>query len=347
MKQINENQAIELLNDYLQKFNNGDHTIRNVMFFFEAKDKRAFNCPFIMEWIEDNNLSLEYIPCPSRLDDKTYIYEEKLVKKYMLNKDILWGVAMNDYKFFEEHLPIIRPILERRKLITYPNNKEIDLSSTKMFLATAFIDDLGNNISLDSIIDCFETYQVIKCHDRKACKINGLKYPASDVLTARTSTLCRSMACTLINREPCSMKQEEIWLKFFPDKKCAYCGKPASHLDHLYPLIIDRKPTGYGTDPGNLAPCCTKCNQSKGNLSFEEFMRSEKCEHIVTDGKDLQTSIEKRINNIKAFQRALPPRTFKVTHELLKEWDDILKSLDESLKSAKKRVLHIKETFLK
>jgi len=161
MKQINEKQVINILNDYLQKHKDGDHTIRNVMFFFKTKDKRAYNCPFIMNWIEENKLSLEYIPAPSKYDDKTYIYQEYLVNKYLLNKDILWGEAINKYQFFEEHLPIIRPILEKRRLITYPDNKEIDLSSTIMFIATAFIDDLGGNISLDSIIDCFETYQVI------------------------------------------------------------------------------------------------------------------------------------------------------------------------------------------
>ena len=161
MKQIDEKQAIEILNDYLEKYKNGDRSIRNVKFFFKAKDKRAYNCPFIMNWVEENKLSLEYIPAPSNFGNNTYAYQEYLVNKYLLNKDILWGEAMNNYKFFEEHLPVMRPILEKRKLITYPDNKEIDLSSTIMFIATAFIDDLGGNISLDSIIDCFETYQVI------------------------------------------------------------------------------------------------------------------------------------------------------------------------------------------
>ena len=31
-----------------------------------------------------------------------------------------------------------------------------------------------------------------------ACKINGFKYPAADQIGGRTSTICRSMACTLL-----------------------------------------------------------------------------------------------------------------------------------------------------
>lgn len=182
---------------------------------------------------------------------------------------------------------------------------------------------------------------------RKACKINGLKYPASDILTARTSTICRSMACTIINREPCSKEQEEIWLRFFKNGTCAYCGKPATHLDYLYPLIKDRKPTGYGTDPGNLVPCCNKCNQPKGNLHYEEFMRSDKCKHVCEDGKDLKTSIEDRINNINEFQKALPPKTFKITPDLLNEWEKLLNQFDTALKEANDKLLSLKEKIYK
>ena len=57
---------------------------------------------------------------------------------------------------------------------------------------------------------------------RPACKINDLIYPASDKITSRISTLCRSMACTLMKREACSPQVEKEWMQFFPDKTCAY-----------------------------------------------------------------------------------------------------------------------------
>lgn len=182
---------------------------------------------------------------------------------------------------------------------------------------------------------------------KKSCNIGGLKYPASDTLTARTSTLCRSMACTLIKREPCTAEEEQKWLQFFPNKTCAYCGKPATHLDHLYPLIINRKPTGYGTYPGNLVPCCSQCNQSKGNLGFEEFMTSDKCEHIAIENSSLSTSIEKRIENIKKFQSVFKPRRFIVTDSLLEEWNRILNDFDTSLETAKNKLLMFQKEIYK
>ena len=115
---------------------------------------------------------------------------------------------------------------------------------------------------------------------RSACKINGLKYPASDKISSRISTICRSMASTLMHRNPCSVEEFEKWKKFFPDNECAYCGKRATHLDHLHSLVKDERPTGYGTDAANLVPCCTECNQPKSNMDWEDFMRSEKCHHI-------------------------------------------------------------------
>ncbi len=60
---------------------------------------------------------------------------------------------------------------------------------------------------------------------RSACRINGIKYPTSDLIANRTSTICRSMASTMLIREPCFPTEEKQWIQFFPDKTCAYCGK--------------------------------------------------------------------------------------------------------------------------
>jgi len=45
----------------------------------------------------------------------------------------------------------------------------------------------------------------------------------------------------------------------------AYCGSIASEWDHLRPLVMKQKPTGYISEIHNLVPSCGKCNQSKGN----------------------------------------------------------------------------------
>lgn len=55
---------------------------------------------------------------------------------------------------------------------------------------------------------------------------------------------------------------------------CAYCGNPYTEWDHFYPLIKDKKPTGYISEIHNLVPACGKCNQSKGNKHWKTWMLS-------------------------------------------------------------------------
>lgn len=178
---------------------------------------------------------------------------------------------------------------------------------------------------------------------RPACKINGFKYPAADQISGRTSTICRSMACTLLCREACSPDQEKEWMKFFPEKTCAYCGKKATHLDHLYAFIVDRMPTGYGTEPANLVPCCTECNQPKGNMHWEDFMRSNNCNHIGDDDTTSKDAMENRIEIIKRFQKSMPAKKVDIDSETLKKWNSLLNEFDDMLKKAQGLLLEIKE----
>ena len=52
--------------------------------------------------------------------------------------------------------------------------------------------------------------------------------------------------------------------------RCAYCGDKASDWDHLRPLVVKRRPTGFISEIANLVPACGKCNQSKGNSPWRE-----------------------------------------------------------------------------
>lgn len=55
---------------------------------------------------------------------------------------------------------------------------------------------------------------------------------------------------------------------------CAYCGSIASEWDHLRPLVMKQKPTGYISEIHNLVPSCGKCNQSKGNKEWRVWIQS-------------------------------------------------------------------------
>jgi hypothetical protein len=56
--------------------------------------------------------------------------------------------------------------------------------------------------------------------------------------------------------------------------RCAYCGDPRTEWDHFRPIVKGRQPTGYITEIANLVPACGKCNQSKGNKNWKEWMLS-------------------------------------------------------------------------
>lgn len=181
---------------------------------------------------------------------------------------------------------------------------------------------------------------------RSNCSIGGLKYPSSDQISGRSSTICRSMACTMLERIACSPEDEAKWMTFFRGDTCAYCGKKATHLDHLYPLVIDRKPTGYGTEPANLVPCCSNCNQPKGNMEWEVFMRSDMCEHTIDpELGSVEESKEKRIQTIREFQQQMPPKKVEFSEELLQKWASLLEDFDNKLKEANDALLKWKEAI--
>ena len=98
-------------------------------------------------------------------------------------------------------------------------------------------------------------------------KLYGKDYPSADKIWSRTSTIARSMASTLM---PIVKPEDNI--SSWDDNKCVYCGGNANHLDHLYPLVENKYPSGYCTEPINLVPCCGNCNQSKGAKYWYDYM---------------------------------------------------------------------------
>jgi hypothetical protein len=89
------------------------------------------------------------------------------------------------------------------------------------------------------------------------------------------------------------------------DLRCAYCGDPNTEWDHLRPLIVGQRPTGYISEIQNLVPACSKCNQSKGNKPWREWMRSKAPQSPQARGVP---GIEERIARLEAFERWGSPR---------------------------------------
>ena len=100
-------------------------------------------------------------------------------------------------------------------------------------------------------------------------KLYGKQYPSADKIWSRTSTVARSMASTLM---PIVKPEKYSFSQLESGDKCVYCGAKANHLDHLYPLVEKKYPSGYYTEPVNLVPCCGNCNQSKGAKYWYDYM---------------------------------------------------------------------------
>lgn len=56
--------------------------------------------------------------------------------------------------------------------------------------------------------------------------------------------------------------------------ECIYCGSKYTEWDHLRPLVLNKRPTGYISEIQNLVPSCGKCNQSKGNKEWHLWISS-------------------------------------------------------------------------
>jgi len=54
--------------------------------------------------------------------------------------------------------------------------------------------------------------------------------------------------------------------------QCIYCGDKCNAWDHLRPIVVGRRPTGYISEIANLVPACQPCNSSKGNSHWKEWM---------------------------------------------------------------------------
>lgn len=104
------------------------------------------------------------------------------------------------------------------------------------------------------------------------------KMPKPIKITDRTSSITNAFVNGII---PCiqpSEKEIESALSILglnsEDVRCVYCGNKSTEWDHLRPLVKDKRPTGYISDIYNLVPACGKCNQSKGNKQWKEWMQS-------------------------------------------------------------------------
>lgn len=97
-------------------------------------------------------------------------------------------------------------------------------------------------------------------------------------ITGRSSSITNSFVNGVIPVLPPSaadVREALDVLEIGDEVCCAYCGGVSSEWDHLRPLVVEKRPTGFVSEIQNLVPSCGKCNQSKGNKPWKSWMLSE------------------------------------------------------------------------
>ena len=84
------------------------------------------------------------------------------------------------------------------------------------------------------------------------------------------------------------------------DVRCVYCGDKTTEWDHLRPLVSKKKPTGYISEIRNLVPACGKCNQSKGNKYWKDWINSDAKQSPKTR---CIKELGKRIQRLERYER--------------------------------------------
>jgi 5-methylcytosine-specific restriction endonuclease McrA len=114
------------------------------------------------------------------------------------------------------------------------------------------------------------------------------KMPTQMKITGRSSSITNAFVNSIIPIVAPTNYQIKKALKIlgmsYTNFECSYCGSAASEWDHLRPLVVNKRPTGYISEIYNLVPACGKCNQSKGNKPWADW--------IVSDAK-LSLNLEK------------------------------------------------------
>jgi hypothetical protein len=128
------------------------------------------------------------------------------------------------------------------------------------------------------------------------------------------------------------------------DLRCVYCGDKSTEWDHLRPLIINRKPTGYISEIANLVPACGKCNQSKGKKEWRTWMESTAKLSPKTRGV---ANLKERIDRLEAYEnwRDVKPINFEelVSADIWEEYWRHLQIIEDALNVATQEAGKVKK----
>ena len=82
---------------------------------------------------------------------------------------------------------------------------------------------------------------------------------------------------------------------------------------------------------------------AKGNMQWEEYMRSGRCQHEVGVYGNLEVAMSARVSIINEFQNIMPAKKKTIGNTAMKEWCEIRDKFTNELQNAEKELLKLKE----
>jgi hypothetical protein len=136
----------------------------------------------------------------------------------------------------------------------------------------------------------------------------AFRMPSIQTMTSRKTSITNAFVCAIIPSIRPSLEQVAEALSILgmepSDVRCAYCGDRASEWDHLRPLVVKRRPTGFISEIANLVPSCGKCNQSKGNKPWRDWISGSA--KLSPTGRGL-AEVTERVARLEAYERWRSP----------------------------------------
>ncbi len=127
--------------------------------------------------------------------------------------------------------------------------------------------------------------------------------PSGENISSRSSAMRSAFVRALIPNIPpteAELKQAFSLLRLDPDDlRCSYCDDSSTEWDHFFPVMKQGEPTGYLTRIQNLVPACSKCNQSKGNRNWQDWIRSSAPRSPHSRGV---RKLDRKIKYLKAYE---------------------------------------------
>jgi hypothetical protein len=185
---------------------------------------------------------------------------------------------------------------------------------------------------------------------QQAC-LKMFRMPSVQTMLSRKSSITNAFVCSIIPVVPPTEQEVGQALRILgmepPNLRCAYCGDAYTEWDHLRPLVIKRRPTGYVSEIGNLVPSCGKCNQSKGNKEWRLWIESKAA---LSPGARNVPRLDEKIRRLEAYQKWRPVVRFEFESVVNKElwhryWEDLEKVIS-ALRDSQKLASEVKAAII-